>query len=93
MKSICVIAEVKCIKYTLTPRDEYNALNRLREGAIQANRKADFIKNNAKMFFNEIGDISNKPIIKMVITNFPSFSGLYFGKCTDSRFIFIRSLS
>lgn len=75
LKSICVIAEVKCIKYALTPRDEYNVLNRLREGASQVNRKADFIKNNAATFFNEIGDIFNKPIVKVIITNFPSFSG------------------
>lgn len=75
LKSICVIAEVKCIKYALTSRDEYNTLNRLREGAIQVNRKADFIKNNSLKFFNEIGDITNKPIVKLVLTNFPSFSG------------------
>ncbi|MBC5837570.1 hypothetical protein [Flavobacterium muglaense] len=75
LKSICIIAEVKCIKYALNPRDEFNALNRLREGATQVNRKADFIRNNATKFIDKIGDISTKPIIKMVLTNFPSFSG------------------
>ena len=75
LKNVVVIAEVKCIKYSLTPRDEFNALKRLREGAKQINRKAEFIVNNSEKFKNEIGDISGKKIIKIVLTNFPSYSG------------------
>lgn len=75
LKSVVVIAEVKCIKYSLTPRDEFNALKRLREGAKQINRKTEFIVNNSEKFKNEIGDISGKKIIKIVLTNFPSYSG------------------
>ena len=75
LKSVVIIAEVKCIKYSLTPRDEFNALKRLREGAKQINRKAEFIANNSEKFKNEIGDITGKKIIKIVLTNFPSYSG------------------
>ncbi len=75
LKNVVVIAEVKCIKYSLTPRDEFNALKRLREGAKQINRKAEFIANNSEKFKNEIGDITGKKIIKIVLTNFPSYSG------------------
>lgn len=75
LKNVVVIAEVKCIKYSLTPRDEFNALKRLREGATQINRKAEFIVNNSEKFKNEIGDITGKKIIKIVLTNFPSYSG------------------
>lgn len=75
LKNVVVIAEVKCIKYSLTPRDEFNALKRLREGAKQINRKAEFIVSNSEKFKNEIGDIIGKKIIKIVLTNFPSYSG------------------
>ena len=75
LKNVVVIAEVKCIKYSLTPRDEFNALKRLREGAKQINRKAEFIVSNSEKFKNEIGDITGKKIIKIVLTNFPSYSG------------------
>lgn len=75
LKNVVVIAEVKCIKYSLTPRDEFNALKRLREGAKQINRKAEFIVNDSEKFKNEIGDITGKKIIKIVLTNFPSYSG------------------
>lgn len=75
LKNVVLIAEVKCIKYSLTPRDEFNALKRLREGAKQINRKAEFIITNSEKFKNEIGDITGKKIIKIVLTNFPSYSG------------------
>jgi hypothetical protein len=75
LKNVVVIAEVKCIKYSLTPRNEFYALKRLEEGAKQVNRKAEFILNHSEKFINEIGDISGKKIIKIVLTNFPSYSG------------------
>lgn len=75
LKNVVVIAEVKCIKYSLTPRDEFNAVKRLEEGAKQVNRKAEFIISHSEKFKKEIGDISGKKIIKIVLTNFPSYSG------------------
>lgn len=75
LKNIVIIAEVKCIKYSLTPRNEFNALKRLAEGAKQVNRKAEFIISHSEKFQNEIGDILGKKIIKIVLTNFPSYSG------------------
>ena len=87
LKSVVIIAEVKCIKYSLTPRDEFNALKRLREGAKQINRKTEFIVNNSEKFKNEIGDITGKKIIKIVLTNFPSYSG-YIMESLSKMYVF-----
>jgi hypothetical protein len=76
LKSILIVAEIKCIKFHLEPRDEHNAIKRLRQGAIQVKRKTEFIKTNKKELYPQIGDITNKKIISLVITNFPSFSGM-----------------
>lgn len=75
LKNICVIAEVKCIKFSMEPRDEHNALNRLTEGAKQVKRKTKFILDNQDYFKSTLGDIEDKEIVQLVITNFPTFSG------------------
>ena len=76
LKSILIVAEIKCIKFHLESRDEHNALKRLRQGAIQVKRKTEFIERNKKHFYPQIGDITNKRIMRLVITNFPSFTGI-----------------
>lgn len=73
LKNITLIAEVKCIKYPFDPRDYFNMHQRLSEGAEQVNRKTEFLKNNIKDFENET--FLSKPLVKLVITNYPLFSG------------------
>lgn len=75
LKSVVLIAEVKCIKFPYDARDKHNSLNRLKQGVKQIKRKKEFIE-KYKSEFAEIGSkIENRVIIPIVITNFPMFSG------------------
>lgn len=80
LKYICIIAEVKCIKFSLESRDEHNALKRLRDGAEQVIRKSKFISDNKKYFQKSIGNLEGKEIVNLVITNYPSYTGYQFNK-------------
>ena len=73
LKNITLIAEVKCIKYPFDPRDYYNMHQRLSEGAEQINRKTEFLKSNISDFASE--SFLSKPLVKLVITNYPIYSG------------------
>jgi len=73
LKSITILAEVKCIKYPFDPRDYHNMYSRLSEGVTQINRKVNFIQTNIEDFKNE--QYLLKPFVKLVITNLPLFSG------------------
>jgi hypothetical protein len=73
LKKITLLAEVKCIKYPFDPRDYCNMYSRLSEGAEQINRKAKFLNDNIDYFKNN--SFLSKPIVKLVITNYPVFSG------------------
>lgn len=75
LKSVCIIAEIKCIRYSLNPRDEHNAISRLTDGVNQVIRKSNFIAENSGLFLDDIGNIEGKEIISIVLTNFPSYSG------------------
>ncbi|NCU39948.1 hypothetical protein EOL99_03595 [Candidatus Falkowbacteria bacterium] len=76
LKEVILVAEVKCIKYPFGPRDYYNSLQRLTEGADQIIRKVQFLKENAAILVDDLGKINEKELIPVVITNYPSFSGL-----------------
>lgn len=91
LKSICLIAEVKCIKYAYEARDEHNAINRLQKGADQIIRKAKFIEENGVEFANEIGDIKGKKIIKVLITNYPIYSGFELNEIPVIDFFMLES--
>ena len=78
LKSIVVICEIKCIKFPMMPRDYHNSLERLKGGARQIVRKSKFITENQNDFIDDLGDISNKEIINLVITNYPLFTGFSF---------------
>jgi hypothetical protein len=75
-KKSVLIAEIKCIKYPMNSRSRHYAINRLRHGAEQVNRKTSYLLANQKIFEEDIGDIENKEIVKAVITNYPILSGL-----------------
>ncbi len=75
LKNILIIAEVKCIKYPMEARDSHNAYNRLKRGSEQVVKKTKFILDNFNDFKSIIGEIENKEIINLVITNYPIFTG------------------
>lgn len=56
-------------------RDTYNNLKILRKAAKQIVRKAGFIENNKEYLAGDIGDIGEKEIVKVIITNYPIFAG------------------
>ena len=74
MKNVVLVADAKCIHYSVEPINYTEAWKRLVEGCEQAIRKGNFIKNNPQ-FFNKLGDYSSKTIIPFVITNYPTFTG------------------
>lgn len=78
LKSIIVFCEIKCIKFPMMPRDYHNSFERLKGGAEQIIRKSNFITENQKSFIDDIGDISGKEIVNLVITNYPLFTGFSF---------------
>ncbi|SDK43373.1 hypothetical protein SAMN05421823_102723 [Catalinimonas alkaloidigena] len=91
LKHICVFGEVKCIKFPLGPRDEHNALKRLRDGAVQINRKSSFVIKNIDKFKSDIGDIERKEILTIVVTNFPNFSGRIFDNVAIVDYVMLSS--
>lgn len=75
LKNITIIAEVKCIKYPVDTRDFSNIYKRLDSASVQINRKVEFLEKND---FKNSNPFLNKKIIKLLITNFPEFSGAKF---------------
>ena len=73
-KNVVLVADAKCIHYSVEPVNYSEALERLEDGCEQVIRKADFVKNNAQ-YFSNLGDYSTKTVIPFVITNYPTFSG------------------
>ena len=89
LKKITLLAEVKCIKYPFYPRDYYNKHSRLSEGVEQINRKAKFLKDNIDFFKNN--DFLSKPIVKLVITNYPIFSGYEIDRVSITDFSLLEN--
>jgi hypothetical protein len=74
LKNIVLVGEVKCIKFPFGPRDFHNMNKRLTDGALQLERKIEFLKEHQKVFENTI-DFTKK-IVSVVVTNYPIFSGI-----------------
>jgi hypothetical protein len=75
LRDIVVIAEVKCIKYPMEIRDYHNAYERLAEGSNQITRKVAYFEKFRHEFEANTGKTDNKPVVKLIITNYPNFSG------------------
>lgn len=74
MKDAILVADAKCIHYSMEPMNYADAWNRLKEGCNQAIRKAEFVKTHPE-YFTELGNYENKKIITFVVTNYPTFTG------------------
>jgi hypothetical protein len=69
---------VKCIKHALEPRQYHDSIQRLKEGAEQAKRKAEFLRENQCFLEASVGAFEGKDIIPAVFANLPIFSGMSF---------------
>lgn len=74
MKDTILVADAKCIHYSMEPMNYADAWNRLKEGCEQAVRKAEFVKVHPR-YFPELGDYTQKKFITFVVTNYPTFTG------------------
>lgn len=74
MKKVVLVADAKCIHYSVEPINYAEAWGRLEEGCEQAIRKALFIRNHPEHFL-ALGDFSNKRFVPFVITNYPTYTG------------------
>ena len=74
MKKVVLVADAKCIHYSVEPINYAEAWGRLEEGCEQAIRKADFVRNHPE-YFHALGNVSDKRLIPFVITNYPTFTG------------------
>lgn len=74
MKNAVLVADAKCIHYSVEPINYREAWGRLEEGCEQAICKSEFVRKHPE-YFSSLGDISNKRIVPFVITNYPTFTG------------------
>lgn len=79
MKNAILVADAKCIHYSMDPINYADAWKRLKEGCEQTARKADFVRTHPQ-YFPELGDYTNKKFITFVVTNYPTFTGFSHNK-------------
>lgn len=72
-KNTIVIGECKCIKYSFSSRDIYYSNKTIKKAIEQVKLKADFLKRN-KDCFPTLN--LTKKIVRVVITNYPLYTGL-----------------
>lgn len=74
-KNTLIVGEIKCVKYPMYERDSCRILNDVIPKAIsQLKRKSLFLTEH-KEHFKKIYSIEGKKIIKVIILNFPVFTG------------------
>lgn len=74
LRDIVVLVEAKCIHYSMEPQNYRDAWDRLEHGAEQAQRKKSYVEAHPEMFA-ELGDVSKKNIVPVVLTNYPTYAG------------------
>ena len=70
-----IIGEVKCATYLLEPSDYYTAYQTITKAKNQVTRKAKFLEENWGMFEHILGKKDSMKIQKIIILNFPHFTG------------------
>lgn len=73
--STLIIAEIKCITYPLEPVDHYKAFQVIKKAKSQIDRKENFLHINWKHFETTLGKRDELEIKKIIIVNFPHYSG------------------
>lgn len=76
LKQICLIGEVKCLKYPMNPREYHNRMKAIKKAAIQVQRKKEFIKMNLENLKKSLKIEPGKLVTGVIITNLPLFTGL-----------------
>lgn len=74
LKHVVLVGEAKCIQYPMEAINYHDSWSRLKEGAEQITRKANFVKRHPE-YFQELGDYSDNEIIPFVVTNYPLYTG------------------
>jgi hypothetical protein len=91
LRDIAFVCEVKCIKYSSTPREDHNAYGTLKQAAIQANRKCQFIRDMMQTD-NDLKDMLNgKTLAPLIITNYPLYTTLNLANVQVIDFFLIKS--
>jgi len=91
LNELVVVAEVKCIKYPMETRDKYNAVKRLTAAAKQVNKKVAFLQQYASELQDQIGQITNKVIFPIIVTNNPSYTGYSIDGVAVTDFLLFES--
>lgn len=91
LKDIAFVCEVKCTKYSLTPREDHNVYSTLKGAATQANRKCQFIKDMMETDSGLKEMLDGKKIVPLIITNYPLFTGLSLEDVPVIDFFLIKS--
>lgn len=74
-KDSLIVAEVKCVKYPMYERDHYSVTEVITKAVKQIIRKTNFLIKN-QSYFKDVYSIENKTIYKMVILNYPVYTGI-----------------
>lgn len=74
-ESTLILAEVKCIVYPLEQKDYYTSYQTIKKAKKQIERKAKFIEDNWDHFKDDLGERNTLKIEKIIIVNFPHYTG------------------
>jgi len=75
-KNTLIIGEIKCVKYPMYERDRFEILTDDVTTAVnQLNKKSQFLIDNQN-HFKDIYSLNGKKIIKVIILNYPQFTGI-----------------
>lgn len=70
-----IIAEIKCSTYPLEPDDFYSSFQTIKKAKNQVIRKSKFIEDNWDKFEHLLGKKGERKIEKIIIVNFPHYTG------------------
>lgn len=75
LKDLVIVAELKCTHYPMNPLNHHDCWDRLKGGCNQAAKKAKYVQDNPKLFQKLSNTISGKPVLPVVVTNYPNYTG------------------
>jgi len=97
VENVVLVGEVKCTFMPANPVEKYSYYMRLKEGAGQAKRKAEFVKNNLSSLFEKIGHCQMEceyEVKPLLISNFPYYvGGLVDGCPVTDQYLLLKYIS